>query len=56
MVSPAVQKEVEGEDSGTKVPAFPVFQIVAPGIPQSWGEIGDLEPVVTDEEEVVRPL
>ena len=53
---PPVQKEVEGEGSGTKVPAFPVSQIVTPGIPQSWGEIGDLEPVVTDEEEVVRAL
>jgi len=29
----SIQDEVEGGDSGTKVPSFPVLQIVTPGSP-----------------------
>ena len=56
LVVPPVQDEVESRGSRTEVPFFPVFQTVTPGIPQFWGVKCDLEPVVTNEEEVVRAL
>ena len=39
-----------------KVSFRPISQVIAPKTPQLWGARGDLEPVVADEQEIVRSL
>ena len=52
-----IQYKVDwGRDSRKKVPPPPVFQIIAPEAPQFWGVARDSEPVVANEEDVVRIL
>jgi hypothetical protein len=51
-----VQHKIDWRGSRTGVLSLPVFQTVTPETPELRGATGDFEPVVTDEEEVVRAL
>jgi hypothetical protein len=51
-----VQHEIDGSGSGTFVPSRPLFQRVAPETPKLWSVRGDLEPMVTNEEEIISTL
>jgi len=51
-----IQDQVEGSSSGTGMTSLPIPQRVPPEAPEFWGERCNLEPVVTNEEEVVRAL
>ena len=48
--------EVDGSGPGSLAPSRPLFQRVSPEIPELRGVRGDLEPMVTDEEEIVSAL
>ena len=50
------QHQVEGRDSETIMTFLPILQSVSPEAPKFWGAGCDLEPVVADEEEVIRAL
>ena len=50
----SAQHQVKGGGSGTVVPFFPVPKSVSPEVPKLRGARCDLEPVVADEEKVVR--
>ena len=52
----SVQHQVEGADSRMAVAFLPVLQSVSPETPEFRGARCDFEPVMTNEEEVVRPL
>jgi len=49
-----IQHQVDGGSSGTAAPLFPSLQRIPPKGPQLRGAGSDLEPMVTDEEEVIR--
>jgi len=51
-----VQHQVEGSGSGTVMAFPPVLQSVSPETPKFWGSRRDFEPVVANEEEIVRAL
>ena len=51
-----VQRKVEGSGPRTLVSLRPLFERVAPETPKVWGVGGDLKPMVTNEEEIVRAL
>ena len=51
-----IQDQVEGSSSGMRGPPHPVLGDVTPKTPKFWSTRGDLEPMVTDEQEVVGLL
>ena len=51
-----IQHQVEGCSSGTGMTFLPILQSVPPEAPEFRGERRTLEPVVANEEEVVRAL
>ena len=48
------QDQVERSGPRTMMPPRPVFEGVTPETPKLWGTRGDLEPMMTNEEKVVR--
>ena len=52
----SVQHHVERSGSGTAMAFLPILQGVSPETPEFRGKRRNLEPVVTNEEEVVRAL
>ena len=51
-----VQHEVDGSSSRTFIPPRPLFQRITPETPKLRSVRGDLEPMVTNEEEIVSAL
>jgi len=52
----SIQHQVEGSGSGIIMALLSVLQGVSPETPEFWGAGCDLEPMVANEEEIVRTL
>lgn len=53
VVAMVTQHQVEQSGLRTMAPSSPVYQSVSPETPKFWSARSDLEPMMTDEEEVV---
>ena len=53
---PSVEYEIEWGRLVSKVSLRPILQVITPETSNLWGARGDLEPVMANQEEVVRSL
>ena len=53
---PSVEYEIEWGRLVSKVSSRPILQVITPETPNLWGARSDLEPVMANQEEVVRSL
>jgi len=52
----SIQHQVERSGSGSVMALLPILQGVSPETPKFWGARCNLEPMVANEEEVIRAL